>query len=267
MSGQGPPHAHYPELANIRFYADAVDEFNAEARTCARAAHAQPRFPAELMGWRRYAQYVELANRARARHREGRASRSRRSSARRRSTCSRTRATRGARTTIIPSASRAPIRCRTSAATACAQPFFLVSEADQVLIQMAGAGGSSSTVDPRDDARAPATPCTSRRACRAAWFRDGENVQIRLKAEPAVREAVAWYCACGELVHSLEIRRRASSRPRTGGGRRPSTRAREPARAAARCIRPPSSATPRGIKSQRRCVRPRVSVMACAARY
>ena len=33
----------------------------------------------------------------------------------------------------------------------------------------------------------------------------GENVQIRLKAEPAVREAVAWYCACGALVASTEI--------------------------------------------------------------
>jgi hypothetical protein len=33
----------------------------------------------------------------------------------------------------------------------------------------------------------------------------GENVQIRLKPEPAVREAVAWYCACGALVASTEI--------------------------------------------------------------
>jgi hypothetical protein len=33
----------------------------------------------------------------------------------------------------------------------------------------------------------------------------GENVQIRLKAEPAVREAVAWYCTCGALVASTEI--------------------------------------------------------------
>jgi hypothetical protein len=34
---------------------------------------------------------------------------------------------------------------------------------------------------------------------------DGENVQIRLKAEPAVREAVAWFCTCGALVHSVEV--------------------------------------------------------------
>ncbi len=63
---QAPPHAHYPELANIRFYADAVDAYNAEQRTCPSCATPQPRFPSELMGWRRYVQYVELANRARA---------------------------------------------------------------------------------------------------------------------------------------------------------------------------------------------------------
>ena len=63
---QGPEHAHYPELANVRFYADAVDAFNAEARACAACGETQPRFPQELVGWRRYAQYVELANRARA---------------------------------------------------------------------------------------------------------------------------------------------------------------------------------------------------------
>lgn len=61
---QAPPHEHYPELANIRFYADAVDAYNAETRTCA-CGTEQPRFPAELMGWRRYVQYIELANRAR----------------------------------------------------------------------------------------------------------------------------------------------------------------------------------------------------------
>ncbi len=62
---QGPPHPHYPELANIRFYADAVDAYNAEARRCGACAAEQPRFPSELMGWRRYVQYIELANRAR----------------------------------------------------------------------------------------------------------------------------------------------------------------------------------------------------------
>lgn len=62
---QAPAHEHYPELANIRFYADAVDSYNAEDRTCPACSAPQPRFPSELMGWRRYVQYVELANRAR----------------------------------------------------------------------------------------------------------------------------------------------------------------------------------------------------------
>jgi hypothetical protein len=60
-----PAHEHYPELANIRFYADAVDAYNAEPRRCLND-HEQARFPQELMGWRRYVQYVELANRARS---------------------------------------------------------------------------------------------------------------------------------------------------------------------------------------------------------
>jgi hypothetical protein len=63
---QAPAHAHYPELANIRFYADAVDAYNAEPRVCSKCGAAQSRFPSELMGWRRYVQYVELANRARS---------------------------------------------------------------------------------------------------------------------------------------------------------------------------------------------------------
>ncbi|HZS38619.1 MAG TPA: hypothetical protein VFF06_17425 [Polyangia bacterium] len=63
---QGPEHRYYPELVNVRFYADAADEFNAAPRACAKCGAAQPRFPTELVGWRRYAQYAELANRARA---------------------------------------------------------------------------------------------------------------------------------------------------------------------------------------------------------
>jgi hypothetical protein len=60
-----PAHRYYPELANLRFYADAADEFNARERRCPKCDAVQPRFPAELMGWRRYAQYASLANRAR----------------------------------------------------------------------------------------------------------------------------------------------------------------------------------------------------------
>ena len=86
----------------------------------------------------------------------------------------------------------------------CAQPFFLVSEADQVVIQMAGRGRidlhghATMTLEPGDAVYVPA--CVPSRL-----FPEGENVQIRLKAEPAVREAVAWFCTCGELVKSIEI--------------------------------------------------------------
>ncbi len=34
----------------------------------------------------------------------------------------------------------------------------------------------------------------------------GEIIQVRLKAEPPAREAVAWYCdRCGALVHAVEL--------------------------------------------------------------
>jgi hypothetical protein len=62
----GKEHAYYPELANVRFYADAADEYNKVERTCPKCQKPQPRFPEEIVGWRRYAQYAELANRARA---------------------------------------------------------------------------------------------------------------------------------------------------------------------------------------------------------
>jgi hypothetical protein len=86
----------------------------------------------------------------------------------------------------------------------CAQPFFLVSEADQVIIQMAGTGriefvgAETMPLQPGDTVYIPA--CMPSRL-----FPDGENVQVRLKAEPGVREAVAWFCECGALVHSIEI--------------------------------------------------------------
>jgi 3-hydroxyanthranilate 3,4-dioxygenase len=86
----------------------------------------------------------------------------------------------------------------------CAQPFFLVSEADQVLIQMAGTGRiefhgePSLTLAPGDTVYIPA--CMPSRL-----VPDGENVQIKLKVEPGVREAVAWFCACGALVRSIDV--------------------------------------------------------------
>jgi hypothetical protein len=87
-----------------------------------------------------------------------------------------------------------------------AQPFFLVSEGDQVVIQMAGRGEihfrdiepAMLALEPGDTVYIPA--CVPSRL-----VPHGENVQIRLKAEPAVREAVAWYCTCGAIVHSIEI--------------------------------------------------------------
>ncbi len=88
----------------------------------------------------------------------------------------------------------------------CPQPFFLVSEADQVLIQMAGRGRielrdhepGELALEPGDTVYIPA--CVPSRL-----VPEGENVQLRLKAEPGVREAVAWFCTCGALVHSIEI--------------------------------------------------------------
>lgn len=87
-----------------------------------------------------------------------------------------------------------------------AQPFYLVSEADQVLIQMAGRGEirfrdiepAVLALEPGDTVYIPA--CVPSRL-----VPDGENVQLRLKVEPGVREAVAWYCACGAVVASAEI--------------------------------------------------------------
>jgi mannose-6-phosphate isomerase-like protein (cupin superfamily) len=87
-----------------------------------------------------------------------------------------------------------------------AQPFFLVSEEDQVLIQMAGEGEielreiepSRMTLSPGDTVYVPA-------GVPSRLVPHGENVQVRLKAEPPPREAVAWYCRCGELVCAREI--------------------------------------------------------------
>lgn len=61
----GPPHKYYPELPNVRLYADAVDAFNATDRICPACGLQQDPFPQDIAGWRRYAQYADLANRAR----------------------------------------------------------------------------------------------------------------------------------------------------------------------------------------------------------
>jgi hypothetical protein len=61
----GPPHPYYQELPNIRLYADAVDAFNETDRICGSCGHHNEEFPNWIAGWRRYTQYIELANRAR----------------------------------------------------------------------------------------------------------------------------------------------------------------------------------------------------------
>jgi 3-hydroxyanthranilate 3,4-dioxygenase len=86
------------------------------------------------------------------------------------------------------------------------QPFFVISAEDQVLIQMAGEGEirfkeiapESMTLSPGETVYIPAG--VPSQVCPR-----GENLQIRLKAEPPGREAVAWYCGCGELVHAREV--------------------------------------------------------------
>ena len=61
----GPAHKYYPELPNVRLYADAVDAFNASDRICPACGLQQDPFPQDIAGWRRYADYADLANRAR----------------------------------------------------------------------------------------------------------------------------------------------------------------------------------------------------------
>lgn len=87
------------------------------------------------------------------------------------------------------------------------QPFFLVAEDDQVLIQMSGEGTlelretepAVMRLVPGDTVYIPAGTPTR-------VLPDRENIQVRLRAEPPTREAAAWYCpACGDLVHSEEL--------------------------------------------------------------
>ena len=87
------------------------------------------------------------------------------------------------------------------------QPFFSVCAADQVLVHMAGRGAiefrelepQRLTLEPGDSVYIPA-------GVPSRVVPDGEVVQLRLKAEPPPREAVAWYCSgCGALVHGREL--------------------------------------------------------------
>jgi 3-hydroxyanthranilate 3,4-dioxygenase len=87
-----------------------------------------------------------------------------------------------------------------------AQPFFLVCEADQLLIQMAGRGEVQFRgVEPERMSLEPGDTVYLPAGVPSRLVPDGENLQLRLKPEPPVREAVAWYCRCGALVHSREL--------------------------------------------------------------
>jgi 3-hydroxyanthranilate 3,4-dioxygenase len=87
------------------------------------------------------------------------------------------------------------------------QPFYLVSEADQVLIQMAGEGEIVfAETEPASIPLAPGDTVYIPAGVPSRLLPRGENLQVRLKAEPPAREAVAWYCGrCGALVHGEEV--------------------------------------------------------------
>ncbi|HZS38618.1 MAG TPA: hypothetical protein VFF06_17420 [Polyangia bacterium] len=87
------------------------------------------------------------------------------------------------------------------------QPFFLVSETDQVLIQMAGEGHIFfRDIEPDRLRLVPGDTVYIPAGVPSRLQPDGENLQIRLKAEPPSREAVVWYCPqCAGELHSTEI--------------------------------------------------------------
>lgn len=87
------------------------------------------------------------------------------------------------------------------------QPFFLVSEEDQVLIQMAGEGEIEfKEIEPARMRLVPGDTVYIPAGVPSRLVPKGDNVQVRLKAEPPAREAVAWYCErCGDLVHAREL--------------------------------------------------------------
>ena len=102
------------------------------------------------------------------------------------------------------------------------QPFFVRQRRrTRCSIQMAGHGEIQfRELEPARDARScPATRCTFPPACRAASSPTGEVLQIRLKAEPPAREAVAWYCAALRRARARERARRADRAGRRGGAR------------------------------------------------
>ena len=85
-----------------------------------------------------------------------------------------------------------------------AQPAYVIVDADQLLIHMAGRGRlelrghEDVALEPGDTVYIPArTP--------SRIGPDGEVVQVRLEQEPPARAALAWFCGCGERIHVAEL--------------------------------------------------------------
>ncbi len=85
-----------------------------------------------------------------------------------------------------------------------AQPAYLIVDADQVLVVMAGRGRlelrghADHALEPGDTIYIPArTP--------SRLVPDGELVQVRLEQEPPARAALAWFCTCNARVHVAEL--------------------------------------------------------------
>jgi hypothetical protein len=87
------------------------------------------------------------------------------------------------------------------------QAFYLVNAADQVLIQMAGEGEIAfKEIEPARMLLFPGDTVYIPAGVPSRVTPYGENLQIRLKAQPPASEAVAWYCErCGELVHAEQV--------------------------------------------------------------
>lgn len=88
-----------------------------------------------------------------------------------------------------------------------AQPFYLVTARDEVLVTMSGEGEirfkdpvrTVMTVEPGDVVYLPAR-------IPARIMPRGELVQVRLKGDPPFTEAAAWYCdTCDTLMHRVEF--------------------------------------------------------------
>ena len=88
-----------------------------------------------------------------------------------------------------------------------AQPFYLVTARDEVLVTMAGQGEvrfkdparTVLTLGPGDVVYLPAR-------IPARIVPDGELLQVRMKGDPPFTEAAAWYCdACDALIHRAEF--------------------------------------------------------------